>query len=138
MFKFFNEIVFDFPLVVKEVSDMIFFFIYTTMGAGDIGARTLLNEFYTGIPIIKVHSIFKLWRINFWEFVGRHIFFYITTKLPFVSAPIIREFVSCYLLNFFMKTLLIILHVFLSCLVIPWCHWSAPQFLKHLMWPQGW
>jgi hypothetical protein len=37
VFKFFDEIIFDFPLVVKEVLDMFFFYIYTTMEANDMG-----------------------------------------------------------------------------------------------------
>ncbi len=56
----------------------------------------MLSGFYTSIPIIQLHSIFKLLQIGFWVFVGRHTCFYITIKLPFVLTPRVGKLITIY------------------------------------------
>jgi hypothetical protein len=88
------------------------------LGSNNSKVGKLSSRFCTCIPIIQLHSIFNLQQIDFSMFVGLHIFFYITTKLIVVSMSKVGKLVAIFL----MKVLFITMHVFLSCLVIPWCH----------------
>jgi hypothetical protein len=58
--------------------------------------RRLSNGYCTCIPIIQLHSIFKLLQIDFWVFVDRHTCFCITIVLPVVLASRVRKLVAIY------------------------------------------
>jgi hypothetical protein len=119
--KFFDATISDFSLVVKKVLDMIPLSSYIQNGGCRYGrfvffwefklkdgirrikfwgqqltTKKMSNEFCIGIPIIQLHSIFKLLQIDFWVFLGKHICFCITTKLPFILVLKVGKLVTIY------------------------------------------
>jgi len=58
--------------------------------------KRLSSEFCTSIPIVQLHSIFKLLQIDFLVFVGKHTSFCITTKLPLILVLRVGKLVAIY------------------------------------------
>jgi hypothetical protein len=104
------------------------------IGSSNSGVGKLSNEFCTCIPIIQLHSQ----SATNW-FLGVCQFAYLFLHQHKASCFDVKsKKISNHLSNCLMKELFITMQVFLSCLVIPWCHWLTPSSHGHMAWPQGW